>query len=216
MNEVRTLPFEQAKPWFLLKHYAHRCPSVSYAFGYYVDGILMGVVSYGTPASSTLLKGVCGAEHANKVLELNRLIIEDGAPKNSASFLVARSLKMLPKPSIIVSYADTAQGHIGYVYQACNFLYTGLSSKFTDPKVRGLEHQHHATYAYGLSNEELRRKFGGRLYFVERPRKHRYIYFVGCKQSIKDCLSYEIHAYPKGKTRHYSSGPELTKQLLLV
>lgn len=216
MKEVRPLPFDQAKHWFLKKHYAHRIPSVSFAFGLYIDGILTGVVSYGTPASSTLLSGVCGEEYSALVMELNRLIIDEGAPKNSASFLVSRSLRLLPKPRIIVSYADSGQGHVGYVYQACNFLYTGLSSKFTDPKVKGLEHQHHATYANGLTNEELRDKYGDRLYFVERPRKHRYIYFVGCKNGIIASLNYPILPYPKGESKRYDSGEELPKQLLLV
>ena len=214
-KEVRPIPYEQAKGWFMHKHYAHRCPSVSYAFGYYIDGILTGVVSYGTPASSTLLSGVCGKEHADKVLELNRLIIDEGAPKNSASFLVGRSLRLLPKPSIVVSYADSGQGHIGYVYQACNFLYTGLSTKFLDPKVKGLEHQHHATYANGLNNEELKEKFGDRLYFEERARKHRYIYFVGCDDVVRASLNYPIEPYPKGESKRYDSGGELNKQLFL-
>lgn len=214
MKEVRALPFDQARSWFLEKHYAHRIPSVSYAFGLYIDGILRGVVSYGTPASSTLLKGVCGEKHASKVIELNRLIIEDECPKNSSSFLVGRSLRLLPKPSIIVSYADTSQGHVGYVYQACNFIYTGLSSPFRDPKVKGLEHQHHATYANGLSNDQLKEKFGERLYFVNRPRKHRYIYFHGCTSEVYD-MNYKVLPYPKGETKRYDSGINLITQPLL-
>jgi hypothetical protein len=171
---------------------------------------LSGVVSYGTPASSTLLSGVCGKKNAKYVLELNRLIIEEGVPKNSASFLVGRSLRLLPKPSIVISYADTDQGHIGYIYQACNFLYTGLSSPFKDPKIKGLEHQHHATYANGMTNTELKEKYGERLYFVDRARKHRYVFFVGC--DLKKELNYKILPYPKGDTSRYDSGENLDVQ----
>jgi hypothetical protein len=39
---------------------------------------------------------------------------------------------MLPKPTIVVSYADTAMGHIGYIYQASNFLFTGTTKERTD------------------------------------------------------------------------------------
>lgn len=187
--------------WFLKKHYAKRIPSISYAFGLYVDNILIGVVSYGTPASSTLIRGVCGDEYAQNVLELNRLVINSNAPKNSASYLVGNSIKQLPKNAIIVSYADKGQGYNGYVYQATNFLYTGLSSKFLDPKVKGLEHQHHATYANGLSNDELRQKFGDRLYFVERSRKHRYIYFKNKK--MQSLLKYKTEPYPKEESKRY-------------
>src|SRR3990167_1829394 len=193
-KKVRPIPYEQAIPWFLNKHYAKRVPSISWAFGLYLDGVLVGVISYGTPASSTLLSGVCGKENADKVIELNRLVINEGVPKNGASFLIGKSLKLLPKPKIVVSYADTKQGHIGFIYQATNFYYTGLSSKFQDPKIQGLEHQHHATYAYGMTNDQLRKKFGDRLYFEERPRKHRYIYFVSCPE-LKKKLNYKIEPY---------------------
>jgi hypothetical protein len=180
-------------------HYAKRRPSISYAFGLFNASELVGVVTYGTPASSTLLRGVCGDDWAQHVLELNRLVLVNNQP-HEASRLVGASLKLLPKPSIIVSYADTKQQHEGIVYQATNFMYTGLSSKFRDPVVRGLEHQHHATYAHGLTNAQLIEKYGvDNVYFIERSRKHRYIIFVGSKtqrkQMLKD-LRYEIQPYP--------------------
>lgn len=202
---VMAIPNAQTYEWLLKKHYAHRIPSISYAYGLYdKDNILQGVCSFGTPASSTLLSGICGGNHADKVLELNRLVVNDICPHNSASFFVSRCLKLLPAPKIIVSYADSGQGHIGYVYQACNFIYTGLSSKFLDPKVKGLEHQHHATYGYGLTNAQLKEKFGDKLYFVERDRKHRYIYFVGCYE-LKSELKYPILPYPKGDNKRYDA-----------
>lgn len=183
-------------------HYAKRKPSISYAFGLFENGNLVGVVTYGTPASSTLLKGVCGEHWANDVVELNRLVLLNNKP-HEASRLVGASLSMLPKPKIVVSYADTKQSHLGVVYQATNFIYTGLSTKFLDPVVKGLEHQHHATYANGLSNKQVIEKFGAEnVTFVERSRKHRYIYFVGSKTDRKQMqkdLRYSILPYPKEK-----------------
>ena len=213
--EVLGITREQCLPWFIHKHYAHRIPSISYAYGLYYKKELVGVVSYGTPASSTLLSGVCGKENADKVIELNRLVIEEGQPKNTASYLVSHSLKLLPPPKIIVSYADSGQGHIGYVYQACNFIYTGLSSPFKDPMVKGLEHQHHATYANGMTNDQLKEKYGDKLYFIDRARKHRYIYFVGCHELINK-LSYKIEPYPKGESKRYDSGNSVDKQGILI
>ena len=180
-------------------HYAHRKPSISYAYGLYDGNELIGCCTYGTPASSTLLRGVCGDEYKSQVKELNRLVLKYNR-KNEASYLIAKSLSLLPRPLIIVSYADTSQGHEGVVYQATNFLYTGLSSKFRDPKVRGLEHQHHATYAHGMTNAQLKAKYGDRLYFTERPRKHRYIMFLGSKVERKrmiKVLRYKVLPYPK-------------------
>lgn len=187
--------------WFLLNiHYAKRIPSISHAFGLYEDDQLVGVICYGTPASSTLCRGVCGDKWQSSVLELNRLVLKNNK-KNEASRLIAGSMKLLPKPRIIVSYADTAQSHSGVVYQATNFIYTGLSAKFRDPKVKGLEHQHHASYARGLTNAQVIEKFGKEnVYFVERSRKHRYIKFIGNKTEVKEMrsdLRYKVLPFPK-------------------
>ncbi|MCH8135213.1 MAG: hypothetical protein IIB77_04455 [Proteobacteria bacterium] len=45
-------------------------------------------------------------------------------PKNTASAFLAKALRMI-EPRIVVSYADTAAGHVGYVYRASNFYYAG-------------------------------------------------------------------------------------------
>lgn len=216
---MKVLPIkpEETEPWLTQKHYAKRMCPISYAFGAYDEGELVGIVTFGVSASSTLRQGVCGKHWTNHVFELNRLCCLN--KKNLASELVGKAMRMLPKPMIIVSYADTEQGHVGYVYQAANFLYTGLSSKFKDPKVKGLEHQHHATYAHGLSNAEVIEKFGAEnVYFVDRARKHRYVFFLGSKaqkkQMLKD-LSYDILPYPKGDSRKYDAGGIVQTQKLL-
>src|SRR5690606_32986634 len=126
--------------------------------------------------------------------------------KNEASRLVGKSLKMLPKKSIVVSYADTSQNHVGYVYQACNFLYCGLSAKRTDWKIRGKEHLHGQTIAdefRGKPNRAslMREKYGDDFYLSPRPRKHRYVYICGDKyfrKSVMKSLKYKIEPYPKG------------------
>jgi len=218
--KVKSIDASQTYEWLLKKHYAKRIPSISFAFGLFDENNkLSGVCTFGTPASSTLLIGVCGEEYKNIVKELNRLVLSENK-KNLASYFIAHCFKMLPKPLIIISYADSSQNHNGYVYQATNFIYTGLSSKFLDPKVKGLENQHHATYANGMTNDELRMKFGDLLYFVERSRKHRYIYFNGNKMQIKQMksvLKYPILPYPKGDNKRYdaSYSPIIQTQLFL-
>jgi hypothetical protein len=197
---VKKIPSIDAH-WLILNvHYAKRLPSISFAYGLFDGEELKGVITYGTPASSTLLRGIAGEEWAEKVLELNRLVLLENK-RNEASRLVGASLKLLPAPKIIVSFADTSQGHEGIVYQATNFLYTGLSTKFLDPKVKGLEHQHHATYAHGLTNKQVIEKYGEEnVSFVERSRKHRYITFIGDKRQRKQmmaALKYKVLPYPK-------------------
>lgn len=208
---------EETYPWLLEKHYAKRIPQIMFAFGLYKENQLIGVCTYGIPASPSLCMGICGKEYSDKVLELNRVCLMENS-KNEASFLVANSIKLLPKPTIVVSYADTDKGHVGYVYQATNFLYTGLSAKRVDWTVKGLEHKHSKTLSDGMTLESIKEKYGDDFYYTERSRKHRYIYFHGDKRQkkqMKNLLKYEIEPYPKGDSKRYDSGDKVQTQGLL-
>jgi len=205
MNIIK-INYAECKPWLLLKHYAKRMPPISYSFGLVNENKLIGIVCYGVPVSSSLRKGVCGEYYSKNVLELNRLVINSNSPKNSASFLVGKTLKMLPRDAIVVSFADTQQGHIGYVYQATNWIYTGLSAKRTDWKIKGMEHLHGATIADMSRGKEnraqyMRDTFGDSFYLQERSRKHRYVFFRDKRMEKK--LKYKKEKYPKGESSHY-------------
>ena len=181
--QVKSIESYLCKEWCLKKHYAKRLPPIEFAFGLFnLDNILVGIVTYGTPVSSGLR-------------ELNRLVINEGLEKNLLSYLVSQSLNMLPKPLVLVSYADTSQNHHGYIYQATNWLYTGLSLPFKDYYIKGMEHLHNGTImdmSRGQENrvEWLRNKFGDDLIMIERPRKHRYFIFRGNKYDQKKISSY--------------------------
>jgi hypothetical protein len=205
---VKRITRLQYLPFLIDVHYAGRSPSVSFAFGLFVGDRLEGVVTYGTPSSATLRRGVASDQYTANVLELNRLCLLSNQ-RNHASFLVSKSLRMIGGDRIIVSFADTSQGHVGYVYQACNFLYTGLSAKRTDWKVKGMEHLHGQTIADEFRGTPdraaaMRRKYGDDFYLAPRPRKHRYVYIVGSnafKRSAKSSLKYPLQPYPKKETQ---------------
>lgn len=204
--DIREVSYQEAMEVVVDRHYLHRKCPCSRAFGLYdlATGRMVGVVTYGVPCSSTLLKGICGPEEAHNVYELNRLWVDDEVPRNGESYLVSHSLRMLDR-EIVVSFADTSRGHVGYVYQASNFLYCGLSAKFKDPKVRGMENMHHATYAHGMTMAQVREAYGEEnVYWVERPRKHRYVYFNAPRKRRKALmrkLRYKVMPYPKGGDR---------------
>jgi hypothetical protein len=63
------------------------------------------------------------------VLSLSRLVVVPGMPQNAASFLLARSMKLLDREAwpCLVTYADTYQGHTGAIYRATNWRYAGLT-----------------------------------------------------------------------------------------
>lgn len=197
---IRKISYQLAMEIVIKNHYLHRKCPCSHAYGLFdSNNVIKGCITYGVPCSSTLLRGMCGEDESHNVYELNRLWISDDVPKNGESFLIGNTLKLLDK-EIIVSFADTSQGHIGIVYQATNFYYCGLSAKFKDPKVRGMENMHHATYAHGMTMQQVVEKYGKEnVYYVERPRKHRYIYFNANKKRKKELLNklrYKILPYP--------------------
>ena len=216
-STIKVLPIKSVDTynWLLKKHYAKRIPNITNAFGLFEKSNLIGVVTYGIPASPSLCVGVCGKEHSGKVRELNRLCLQDNY-KNYSSFLISKSLKMLKKPKIVVSYADTSQGHVGYVYQATNFLYTGISAKRTEWRIKG-SNLHSKTITEQSTLEE-RQKNPQKYETVDRPRKHRYIYIVGSKKDRKTltkALNYDQLPYPKGDTKQYNSGSKVITQMIL-
>lgn len=115
-----------ANEFILNIHYAKRKPSISYVYGLYNNHELIGICSFGMPPSPILAESIIGKKNKNLVIELNRLVLKYNR-KNEASYLVSKSINLLPKPKIIVSFADENQNHIGTVYQATNFLYTGIT-----------------------------------------------------------------------------------------
>tara|TARA_R100001015_G_C4529481_1_gene96287 strand:- start:26 stop:679 length:654 start_codon:yes stop_codon:yes gene_type:complete len=194
---VRKINYQDTKDLILNVHYAKRMPSISYAYGLFEDSILVGLVSYGVPASPRVCEGLCGKEHSKKVLELNRLVLRNNK-KNEASILVSKSLKLLPKPTIVISYADTSQNHVGYIYQATNFIYLGLSAKRTDRIYINGEKQKHGRHMISTDIENIKEK----TVLVDRPRKHRYLHIMANKRDKKELLKqlkYEIKPYPKGE-----------------
>lgn len=201
---VKAINRNQCAPFILDIHYAARWPSISYAYGLFNKADLVGVVTYGTPPSSPLRRGIAGDNYAGDILELNRLCLKHNK-KNEASFLVSHSLKLLPKNRIVISFADTEQNHTGTVYQAANFTYHGLSAKRTDWKIKGKEHLHGQTIAdefRGVKNRAsaMREKYGEDFYLKDRPRKHRYIYITGSKTYRKNArknIKYPEQQYPK-------------------
>ena len=189
--EIREIEYNDTKDFILNKHYAQRMPSISFAYGLFKGDDMVGVLTIGKPASNSLCRGVCGPEYAHKVYELNRLITEDGLPKNTLSYFVGGVLKKLKNENlVIVSYADTGAGHNGYIYQATNFIYTGKTKQRTDKYTEGNKHSRH----YMNENNHLRKV---------RTSKHRYIYFTNNRKEWLKVLNYPIQDYPKGDNENY-------------
>ena len=209
--KVKSIAKHLCKEWLLHKHYAKRIPSISYAFGLF-NTDLVGICTFGSPPSRALCVGVCGEQNSHKVLELNRLCVNEDLERNVLSYFVSNCLNLLKNDLIIVSYADTSMNHNGYIYQATNWTYTGLSAKRTERYDVNNPNRHSksVTEQKGVKYEDLAIR--------ERPQKHRYIYFTGNKsqkKKLKKDLKYKKQPYPKGQNKRYDSSykPTIQKEL---
>ena len=210
MNSVQKISYDEAHPWILHKHYAKRIPSIVHAFGLYRDNILEGVCTFGSPPNKSFNDGACVFNSLKMpVFELNRLVVSDGLPRNSLSFFVSKSLDKLPSPCCVVSYADENKNHYGYIYQATNWIYTGVST----PK-------HRYVFADG-STFDIRRGIDRKGEIVDRvllKPTHRYITFVGSKKDkrvMNNDLKLDIKPYPKGEPSRYDASYQPNVQTVM-
>lgn len=191
---------------FLLNlHYAKRLPPVQFAFGMFLpSGECVGVVTYGPPASPQVRRS---AVAEGEVLELNRLVVTT-TEKNAASFLVGSSLRLLPASTVVVSYADGKMGHIGYIYQACNFFYAGEAvAHDAEYIVNGVAVHPGSLTARGVSAPKKWAAENGITVVPPKP-KHRYWIVTGSRRDKRDAeqrVKWNKLPYPKGRTQRYSA-----------
>lgn len=66
-----------------------------------------------------------------RVLSLSRLVVDPEVPTNGASFLLARSARLVAESGnwdVLITYADEWQGHTGAIYRAAGWEYVGLTN----------------------------------------------------------------------------------------
>jgi hypothetical protein len=80
------------------------------------------------PPTRAVAASLC-PENPNGVLALSRLVCAPSAPGNAASFLMARSMRLLDRIRwpVLVTYADAWRGHTGAIYLATGWRDDGLT-----------------------------------------------------------------------------------------
>jgi hypothetical protein len=63
---------------------------------------------------------------------LSRLAIRPDVPKNACSFLLSKSVAMIDRDRwpVLLTYADTWQGHTGTIYRAAGWEYCGETKAY--------------------------------------------------------------------------------------
>jgi hypothetical protein len=172
-GRIEYINYKTAVDFLLPRHYSGRIPSISCAFGWYFGDKLKAVCTFGKPASPSLCNSIYGKEHSHHVYELNRLCRTEDLVEPLSSFVGACLRRLRANDWIIVSYSDTAMHHNGYIYQACNFIYTGRTKQRTDIYSGGGKHSRH----YDKNSTQQ--------YRVIRTAKNRYVYFCTFNKKLK-------------------------------
>ena len=158
-------------------HYSKSIPkSKLVKIGAWENGHFIGVVIYGCGATPNLGKPYKLPQ--NQCIELVRVALKNHI--TPVSRIVSIANKFMHKANqglrLLVSFADTSQGHHGGIYQASNWIYSGqghsakfymINGKLTHPRTLGLA---------GLTqNIDGARKRDLKAKVVIVPGKHRYL-----------------------------------------
>lgn len=185
--DIKTISYRSANDLVARFHYLGNTRFISQIqFGLMGKTEILGAVCYSPLSVPTTAQSAFGLPKGNysDLLEMSRLVLDPRLNgSNAASRLVAWSLRHLRKQKIraVISYADSSR-HAGYVYQACNFTYHGL----TAPKADFV-----TTDGKKIMRGAVKHLEGS---WVERTRKHRYVYQFDKSLPIQ----WPTAPYPKG------------------
>jgi hypothetical protein len=210
--------FKQIDSWIKEKHYLKKWPkSVQSVLAIKVNGKLSGVLVYGIGTRGQAATDIFGpgVMKNNQLWELQRAFTTDEAKKevpNLGSMVISRGNELIRTHAktkdglpvkAIVSYADSAQGHKGSVYQSTNATYLGEQEPrsgwaITDPNTGN-------TTTRTTIKASIRNKMSDDGYVVEKVTpetgKHKFLYALGKDQNDRDQLLAKvikpIFSYPK-------------------
>jgi len=161
-------------------HYSKRMPAAILAkIGVWENGQFVGAVMFGTGANSGLLRpyGLSQTEGC----ELVRVALRKH--ESPVTRILAQSIAMLraryPKLRLIVSFADPEQGHIGTIYQAGNWYYSGCSDAADEYLING-KRWHGRTVRSKkpahLTTKQFATMLDPNVQVAKGSSKHRYLY----------------------------------------
>lgn len=121
-------------------------------------------------------------------------------------------------PLYLLSYADEKQGHVGYIYQATNWLYTGQSEVKRFYVKDGKEFHRKSMWEMGYKTVNEAEK-AGFTHIRDTKKKHRYFYLHGNKQQrqlmMKNLPYSVVLGYPKGESKRYDCSATFPTQAIL-
>ena len=177
--QVRPIRFADGVAFIEAHHYSHSAArAVSYLHGLFTpEGALVGVAWWMVPIrpAAVYAARICGSGDEKGVLNLSRLVIYPDQGVGAASWFLSASIRLIDRSRwpVLLTFADSGEGHGGQIYQATNWIYAGASAAGD-------------TWVHKVTGEQRGRKRFDRTYsaaemramgFEKRPPepKHRYV-----------------------------------------
>ena len=197
---VEEIPRKSVVKFIEKHHYSHNVNGVQslYHYGLFTEGNfgipkMIGAMMYAYP-SMPATAAKYNPINPEKCLELRRLVCIDDTPKNTESYFIGQTFKLLKRDTdmeVIVSFADQHHGHTGVIYKATNFDYLGETAKGRILMVDGKEtHSRSLNQIKRPYGRELNRRYKAgdeNIFWKKTNPKHIYLYYLNkrIKRQIK-------------------------------
>ena len=185
-NEAATYA---CKKW----HYSGSVPSWKKSrIGVWEDGDFVGCLIFTNPMPPTVKRFRC---KNTEITELARVALRDHRSPVSRMIAIARRMLIRANPRLLVmvSYADTAQGHHGGIYQASGFAYFGKGKGTREFLYKGKWH-HARSIGQDIKSGKLP-KTAWQLPHRESGAKHCYAQLLGSRRGYT--IPLEEKPFPK-------------------
>tara|TARA_R110000772_G_scaffold131557_1_gene239804 strand:- start:2637 stop:3365 length:729 start_codon:yes stop_codon:yes gene_type:complete len=177
--------------------------------GAWEDGKYIGAVIFGRGANNNMLKPF--GLTADQGCELVRIALTKH--KTPVSKIMALAIKFLAKSNkglkLIVSYADADQNHHGGIYQATNWIYSGLMNAGTMGAfiIKGKKTHPKSVHSKGLKQtiNEVRKHLDPNATIFYTKGKHRYL--MPLDKETKESVLHLAKVYPKRTKEQASENP---------
>lgn len=177
--------------------------------GVWENGAYIGVVIFGRGANNNMLKPF--GLNADEGCELVRIALTQH--HTPVSKIMALAIKFLAKSNqglkLIVSYADADQNHHGGIYQATNWIYSGLMNAGTMGAfiIKGKKTHPKSVHSKGVKQSiaEVRKHLDPKATVFYTKGKHRYL--MPLNKKTKESIISLSKPYPKRAKKQELESP---------
>lgn len=190
--------YEAAKFAVLNYHYSKAMPAGKLIkIGVWEDEKFIGAVLFGRGANNNIGKSYNLEQ--TQVCELVRVALRKH--EHPVTEILGKSIKILketnPGLKLIVSYADSNQGHLGIIYQAGNWIYSGSIESEIGYKINNkIVHGRSVVQKYGTSSIPwLQKNINPNIKKISGKPKFKYLYPLN--KTIRKQIKLLSKTYPK-------------------